>query len=243
MIAHRDNTDFNKLESIGANGLTISSDSNINMTGTNINITSNNPVEFFASCPKTTNAPTLADSITNKRYVDDKVGGLSSGLNDSAVATGALINIGIDQNISPTIFLPSSPSLPANYLKAGQSFELIMSGDCNFTNNDTFQIKLNAGLISLGSISITTPTTGASFWELEADFTVRAVVGVSCTILTSFDFTFNDGSSFIGKRSLTTAIINPTISQTLIPYINFSVANVGSNLKTQLFILKKLVDV
>ena len=243
MIAHRDNTDYNKLESIGANGLTISSDSNINMTGTNINITSTNPVEFFASCPKTTNEPTLDDSLTNKRYVDNKVGGLSSGLNNSATATGALINIGVDQNISPTIFLPSSPSIPPNYFKAGQSFELIMSGDCNFTNNDTFLIKLNAGLITLGSISITTPTTGASFWELEADFTIRAVVGVSCTILTSFDFTFNDGSSFIGKRSLTTAVINPTVSQTLIPYINFSVANVASNLKTQMFILKKLVDV
>jgi len=243
MIAHRDNTDFNKLESIGASGLTISSDSNINMIGTNINITSTNPVEFFTSCPKTTNAPTLDDSLTNKRYVDNKVGGVSSGLNDSAIATGALINIGVDQNISPTLFLPSSPFVSPNYFKPGQSFELIMSGDCNFTNNDTFQIKLNAGLITLGSISITTPTTGASFWELEADFTIRSVVGVSCTILTSFDFTFNDGASFIGKRSLTTAIINPTISQTLIPYINFSVANIGSNIRTQLFILKKLVDV
>lgn len=243
MIAHRDNTDFNKLESIGASGLTISSDSNINITGTNINITSTNPVEFFSSCPKTSNAPTLDDSLTNKRYVDDKVGGVSSGLNDSAIATGALVNIGIDQNISPTLFLPSSPFVPPNYFKPGQSFELIMSGDCNFTNNDTFQIKLNAGSITLGSIGITTPTTGASFWELEADFTIRSVVGVSCTILTSFDFTFNDGASFIGKRSLTTAIINPTVSQTLIPYINFSVANIGSNIRTQLFILKKLVDV
>ena len=243
MIAHRDNTDFNKLESIGASGLTISSDSNINMTGTNINITSTNPVEFFSSCPKTSNTPTLDDSLTNKRYVDNKVGGLSSGLNDSAIATGALVNIGVDQNISPTLFLPASPSIPPNYFKPGQSYELIMSGDCNFTNNDTFQIKLNTGSITLGSISITTPTTGASFWELEADFTIRSVVGVSCTILTSFDFTFNDGASFIGKRSLTTAIINPTVSQTLIPYINFSVANIGSNIRTQLFILKKLVDV
>jgi len=243
MIAHRDNTDFNKLESIGASGLTISSDSNINMNATTINITSTNPVEFFASCPKTTNAPTLADSLTNKRYVDDKVGGLSSGTSNSATALGNVVG---DQSLNPTSFLPSSPTVPPNYLKAGQSYQLTMAGTATYTNGDAFVLTLKSGAITLGSISITVPVVagGGQTWELEADFTIRSVTLGLATIVCSFDFTYNDGQDFRGKRSLnTTTTLDTTASNTLEVFVNFSSGQATDNITTQLFILKKVVDV
>lgn len=239
MSAYRDNSDYNKIESSGAQGLLITSDSVVNISA---------PTEFLIAPPKTSFTAINNVDLTNKQYVDDRVGGLSSGISNSPTATGVAINIGVNQSLNPTSFLPSSPTTPANYFKAGQSFTLTMSGNCQFFNGDTFDIKLIAtdslnNIINLGTINITTPNTAASVFELESDFTIRSVIGPIATIVCSFDFTYNDAGSIVGKRSFTSASIRADLVETLTTAINYSSANASSNITTSIFILKKVVDV
>lgn len=239
MSAYRDNTDYNKIESNGALGLLISSDTVVNVSGS---------TEFLSATPTTSFSPVGSTGLCNKAYVDDRVGGLSSGITNSPTATGVAINIGVNQSLNPTSFLPSSPTTPANYFKAGQSFTLTMSGNCQFFNGDTFDIKLIAtdglnNIINLGIINITTPNTATSVFELEADFTIRSVIGPIANIVCSFDFTYNDAGSIVGKRSFTSSSIRADLVETLTTAINYSAANASSNITTGLFILKKIVDV
>ena len=237
MIAHRDNTDYNKLESIGASGLLISSDTVINVSGS---------TEFLTATPTSSFAPIGSTGLCNKSYVDNRVGGLSSGITNSPTAIGTVI--GTNQPLNPTSFLPSSPTTPANYFKAGQSFSLVMSGNCQFFNGDTFDIKLIAtdslvNIVNLGTINITPPNTGISVFELEADFTVRSVIGPTANIVCNFDFTYNNGGVLQGERSFTSTSIRADLVETLTTAINYSSANASSNITTGLFILKKVVDV
>ena len=237
MSAYRDNTDYNKIESNGALGLLISSDTVVNVSGS---------TEFLTATPTTSFAPIGSTSLCNKLYVDNRVGGLSSGITNSPTAVGSVI--GTNQALNPTSFLPSAPTTPANYFKAGQSFSLVMSGNCQFFNGDTFDIKLVAtdslgNVVNLGIINITTPNTAASVFELEADFTVRSVIGTTASLVCSFDFTYNDAGSIVGKRSFTSASIRADLVETLTTAINYSSANAASTITTGLFILKKIVDV
>ena len=239
MSAYRDNTNYNKIESTGALGLLISSDTVVNVSGS---------TEFLTATPTSSFAPIGSTGLCNKSYVDDRVGGLSSGITNSPTATGVAINIGVNQSLNPTSFLPSSPTTPANYFKAGQSFTLTMSGNCQFFNGDTFDIKLIAtdslaNVVNLGTINIQTPNTAVSVFELEADFTVRSVIGPISNIVCSFDFTYNDAGSIVGKRSFTSSSIRADLVETLTTAINYSSANAASTITTGLFILKKVVDV
>jgi hypothetical protein len=239
MSAFRDNTDYNKIESTGAQGLLISSDTVVKVSGS---------TEFLTATPTSSFAPIGSTGLCNKSYVDNRVGGLSSGITNSPTATGVAINIGVNQSLNPTSFLPSAPTTPANYFKAGQSFSLVMSGNCQFFNGDTFDIKLIAtdslaNVVNLGTINITTPNTGVSVFELEADFTVRSVIGTTSNIVCNFDFTYNNGGVLQGERSFTLASIRADLVETLTTAINYSSANASSNITTSLFILKKVVDV
>jgi hypothetical protein len=237
MSAYRDNTDYNKIESTGALGLLIISDSVVNISGA---------TNFISATPTSSFAPIGSTGLCNKSYVDNRVGGLSSGITNSPTAIGSVI--GVNQSLNPTSFLPASPSTPANYFKAGQSFSLVMSGNCQFFNGDTFDIKLIAtdslnNVINLGIINIQTPNTGTSVFELEADFTVRSVIGTTANLVCNFDFTYNNGGVLQGERSFTTANIRVDLIETLTTAINYSSANASSTITTGLFILKKVVDV
>jgi len=244
MLSGYDGTQDNIIESTGGQGLIISSSNTILLQATQITI--NSPCDFSVNAPTTTIAPTQNTDLTNKLYVDDRVGGLSSGTFSSNQALG---NVATPQSLNPISFLPSPPITPANYLKAGQSYQLVMSGSAQFSNGNDFTITLEASNggapVILGTVQIVVPNvTGAQTWELEADFTIRSVVANIANIFCSFDFTYNDGQSFIGKRALTsTNSLNSTLSQTLTTNVTFTTGTAGDNITTELYILKKVVDV
>jgi hypothetical protein len=193
--------------------------------------------------PGTVGLPTLAKQLTTVEYVLDRVGSISSGISDSATAIGNVIG---DQLLNPTLFLPSSPTVPPNYLKAGQSYQLTMAGIATFSNGDIFSVSLKSGAVVLGTIPIAVPNVagGGQTWELEADFTIRSIALNLATIVCSFDFTYNDGQDFIGKRSMTiSTTLNTTVSNTLQAFVNFSSGQVTDNITTQFYILRKVIDV
>jgi len=231
----------NKIQSVGGSGLLISSDIQMVISSPNtifdtaqpIPLLQKNPVDF-----------TQSSQIVNKVYVDDRVGGICSGTSASATAVGTNL---APQLLNPLSFLPNpSPTVPANYLKAGQSYQLNMSGTATFTNGNAFVITLQSALIVLGTISITVPNvTGSQTWELEADFTIRSILNNIATIACSFDFTYNTGAQdFIGRRSITISNTLPTnINNTLEVWIDYSAGSATSNITTELYILKKVIDV
>lgn len=228
----------NGLIRILGDGLLISGETGVTISG-NIVIPTTSTLDIV-------DPPLVGTSVPNKAYVDDRVGGLSSGTLPSNQALG---NVLTPQSLNPTAFLPSSPVTPANYIKAGQSYQLVMSGDAQFSNGNNFTITLvasnNGSPVTLGSVNIIVPNvSGSQTWELEADFTIRSVVSNLATIVCSFDFTYNDGQTFIGKRSLTsTNSLNITFSQTLTANVTFTSGGALNNITTQLYILKKVVDV
>lgn len=233
----------NNLDVLASNGLIrIISDEVIIQAASSFTLSGNVVIPTLSTLA-IADAPIDPTEATNKAYVDDRVGGLSSGISDSATAIGSVVG---DQLLNPLSFLPSSPTVPPNYLKAGQSYQLTMAGSAVYTNGDAFVISLKSGAVVLGSISIAVPSIagGGQTWELEADFTIRSITLGIATIVCSFDFTYNDGQEFIGKRSITTSTtLDTTVANTLEAYVNFASGQVTDNITTNLFILKKVVDV
>ena len=231
----------NKLESVGGSGLLISSDIQMVISSPNTIFDALQPIPLLQKDPVDF---TQSSQIVNKVYVDDRVGGLCSGTSASATAVGTNL---APQLLNPLSFLPSpSPTVPANYLKPGQSYQLNMSGTATFTNGNAFVITLQSAAFILGSIAITVPNvTGTQTWELEADFTIRSITSNIATIACSFDFTYNTGAQdFIGRRSITISNTLPTnINNTLQVWIDYSAGSATSNITTELFILRKVIDV
>ncbi len=121
-----------------------------------------------------------------------------------------------------------------------------MSGSATFTNGDAFVFSLKSAAVVLGTISISVPNVagGGQTWECEGDFTIRSITLGLATIVCSFDFTYNDGQDFRGKRSLTTSTtLDTTIANSLSVFVNFSSGQATDNITTELYILKKVVDV
>jgi len=230
----------NKLQSIGGSGLLISSDFQMIISSPITIFDAAQPIPLLQKNPVDFTQPS---QIVNKVYVDDRVGGICSGTSASLTAVGTNL---APQLLNPLSFLPNSPTVPANYLKAGQSYQLNMSGTATFTNGNAFVITLQSAAIILGSISITVPNvTATQTWELEADFTIRSITNNIANVACSFDFTYNTGAQdFIGRRSITISNTLPTnINNTLQVWIDYSSGSATSNITTELYILRKVIDV
>jgi hypothetical protein len=202
-------------------------------------ITITGPCSFDTVAPITTIAPTQNTDLTNKAYVDNKVGNLASGLSASLTAQGAVVG---SQVLDPQLF-EGQPSVFPNTFQIGDSFNLTASGNCSYNNGDVVIVSVNAvsgSTTSLATISFTAPNTGASFFEIEADFTIRNIVAGVAEIVSSVDFTYQDGGSFVGSRSLTiTNTIDTTQFQVLQLVSDLSGANAATTMTTQLYVLKR----
>ena len=162
------------------------------------------------------------------------VGGVYSGISDGVLilgdTTGSLLPLtGV-----------GSLTIPANTFKAGDSYHLVCSGDIpEESKNDTLTVVLSANGLTIGAIVLSMENSvGVSYFELEADFTIRGV-GVSAGLLSSFDFTFNKGAvdGFSGTRNVMLASINTSVQNTL--GLNCTISGATTRLQTRLFYLRK----
>lgn len=240
MLSGYDGTQNNIIESTGSAGLVISSDDLMTITaGTQLTI--NSPCDFSTTLPTSTITPVGNTSLTPKFYVDNKIGFLASGISASLTAQGAVVG---DQVLDPQSF-QGSPTVFPNTFQIGDSFNLTASGNCSYSNGDPVIIKVNSldgslNVTNLATITISAPNTGASFFEIEADFTVRNIVAGIADVVSSVDFTYQDGGSFIGSRSLTiTNTLDTTEPQVLQLVTDLSGANASSTMTTQLYVLKR----
>lgn len=193
-----------------------------------IDITTTGGMSFNGTCPKTSIAPDIDDSLCNKLYVDGRVGNFFAGTADTlAVNAGSIVSSGV-----------GTLTVPANAFQIGDSFHLNMAGDCVFTG-DTITVVLLAGAQNLGTVSFVTEVTSANApWELECDFTIRTL-GATGTLCSNFDLTYigTNQETFIGSRSVEVNNINTTIANTL----DVSVTFTGTDtIRTRCMYLKKV---
>ena len=165
-------------------------------------------------------------------------GGVYSGLSDSLTCT---------QANSPCSLLPLSGtgfglSIPGNTFEVGAQYHLICSGEIPAQNGtDIVAITLKANTTPLGAITIDMENVaGVRFFELEGDFTFRAigVLGVS-EIVTSFEFSFNKSveKDYRGTRTISQSSIDTTITQTL--DVEAVITGATTSLITKLFLIRR----
>jgi hypothetical protein len=137
-------------------------------------------------------------------------------------------------------------TVPANGFSVGDSFNGIISGVISSKNNTTLRIRVKAGSIVLGDTGfIIMPQTTNKRWELQLQFTIRAVgnAGVA-SIITSGLLTYSKDASNIFEGSdfstLNTTTFNTTISNTLDITAQWGAAEVQNNIFTQYFTLNKV---
>lgn len=186
----------------------------------------------FIDKPQSATLPSVDGDLTNRLYVETRLGNFYAGLTDSATISGTTLGSLIPLLGDGTLTVP-----PGGF-GIGDSFHLVVAGTGVFQNGNTLNVSLTNGG-TLGSITIDLENANPTSWELEADFTIRSI-GVAGSISTNFDFTYQRPSpsfDFRGARQVQTSAIDTTVSNTLGVDAQFS-GGVNS-MTASLFYLKK----
>jgi hypothetical protein len=214
--------------------VTVNPSTQASITAPTIQITGATTTEFLTTTPVCAIAPTLDTHLTNRLYVENRVGNLYAAIGDSSTVTGANASI-LDGAFVGTL------TVPAGAFQIGDSFHLVMGGMCSFSGGvgETITLEVRRNVTVLGSIVVPTTTTGGSVpWELECDFTIRGPLGASAVLISNFDFTYSVGTQFLGGRSIDSNTINTSASNTLDVHAEFSAGT--NSIYTQLAYLKRM---
>jgi hypothetical protein len=138
-----------------------------------------------------------------------------------------------------------SLSVPANGFAVGDSFHCNIKGDISNLNNETIVIELKSGSVVLAtSGTLTLPTMTSQPFEIEADFTIRAIgAATTAAIMTAVEFNFiqNSGTSFQGKmfHSLNNTTFDTTISNTLDVHVTWGTASASNSIYSHITNLRR----
>ena len=160
------------------------------------------------------------------------------GLSNSVILTGAG-----EQSLLPATG-QGSLTVPANAFKVGDSYCLVMAGEILLGDkDDDFTLKVYQNGTVLGDITVKLEdinAPGISFWEVEVDFTVRAI-GATGSMCTNLDFTFNKNitKDFKGSRHVTITTLDTTTTSSL-SVTGEVVGQNNSSLVTNMMILHRV---
>jgi hypothetical protein len=155
----------------------------------------------------------------------------------------------VTNTTTPTNILGSgvgSLTVPANGFSVGDSFHCNIKGEISSLNNETLVIELKSGAVTLAtSGTLTLPTLTSQPFELETDFTIRAIGGTTtASIFTCAEFNYiqNSGTSFQGKmfQSLNNTTFDTTISNTLEIHVTWGTANASNSIQSRLTNLRRI---
>ena len=139
-----------------------------------------------------------------------------------------------------------SLTVPADYFSVGDSFHCNIKGDLSSLNNETLTIEVKSGSVVLASSgAITLPSITSKYFELEIDFTIRAIGGTGVgSIVTSGEFNYvqNSGNAFEGAmfHSLNNTTFNTTISNTLDVLVTWGSASASNSIKSHITNLRRI---
>jgi hypothetical protein len=198
-------------------------------------------------------SPTSTYTFPQNRPLQGQVltGGIGDGAlewQNRALYSGISDSIVVANGNSPGSLVPltgiGSLSLPENTFKVGEVYSLICAGTIsngNQLDEITIVLRETVGNVILGTVTTDVESFVSASFELEADFQIRTVLP-SVTVITNFDFTFNDGiaGSFRGNRSVTASDIGSNVlSKTLILEASVDGTSLTTTIQSQLFYLKR----
>lgn len=131
-----------------------------------------------------------------------------------------------------------SLTVPANAFVVGDSFFLNIKGGISALNNETIKIEIKSGSVVLAtSGSVTLPAITNKFFEIEVDFTIRAIGGAAtASIVTAGEFNYvkDSGNQFEGAmfHSINNTTFNTTISNTLDVVVTWGSASASNSIKS-----------
>jgi hypothetical protein len=197
----------------------------------------------FIDKPQSATLPSVDGDLTNRLYVENRLGYFYTTLADGpTVAQGdgevSLLPTGVGTSVGTL-------TVPGGGFSVGDSFHFVVAGNCIFDTNQDIVLRLkNSGTIASIQMNLENTDSPNSFWELEADFTIRSLgTGGSGNgeIVTNFDFTFNKriDKDFKGQRNVTVTNLNTTVSNTLDITAEFLTGDTSS-INCRLAYLKKM---
>jgi hypothetical protein len=135
-------------------------------------------------------------------------------------------------------------SVPANAFSVGDSFQLIMGGVMDNTN-DTVILKLKSGSVILGESSTFNPAADGDNWFMSVYFTVRSVGGAGTASLSThgnFQVVKSSNGSVFGEafQTLNNTTFDTTSTNTLDITVQFSSNDPLNYIYSDLFVLNKI---
>lgn len=134
-----------------------------------------------------------------------------------------------------------SLSVPANNFRVGDSFTAKFWGKISSLNNATLEIHISSNGVTLADTGVMTlVTTTNKVWNLEIDFTVRALGGAGvASIATSGRFNYNKNSNnsaeTVGFFLSNNTSFNTLINNTLVVTAKWGSASASNSIETELF--------
>lgn len=140
-----------------------------------------------------------------------------------------------------------SLTVPANGFQVGNTFHFKIGGQITAANNETIEFHvMSASTILADSSIITLPNISAKAWEIELDFTIRAIgtAGVAEIVTTgSFAYNKNASNAIEGENffDLNNTTFDTTISNTLVIKCAWGSTNPTNSIKSRQGYLLKIM--
>ena len=139
-----------------------------------------------------------------------------------------------------------SLSVPANGFQVGDSFVAKFTGEVSSLNNATIEFHISSNGVTLADSGvITLVVTNNKIWDMEIDFTIRAIGGAGvASIATSGRFNYNKNSNntpeSVGFFFANNTTFDTTITNTLVVTAQWGSASASNSIATELFNLYRV---
>lgn len=158
-------------------------------------------------------------------------------------------SIAVENTTTPMTLIGNgvgSLDIPADVFTVGDSFNGKFSGHISANNNNTLQLTIMAGAVTLADTGVMTlPGITNLEWTLNVDFTIRAIGGAGvASIVSSGTFVYEKDASVAMEGHTFSLIENTnfdtTVSNTLEVLATWGTADPGNSIYSEVFILKKI---
>jgi len=137
-------------------------------------------------------------------------------------------------------------SVPANAFKVGDSFHATLAGHISCVGTATLRIRVKTvgGILLADTDVMALDTATNKHWNLDIDFTVRALGAAGVASIASggmFAYTKNSGLNFEGVNFsiVNNTTFDTTVDNTLIITAQWNTANAGDSIYSEIFTLHK----
>ena len=138
-------------------------------------------------------------------------------------------------------------TIPANGFQVGDSFHASLAGHISCVGTATLRIRVKTvgGILLADTDVMALDTATNKHWNLDIDFTVRALGAAGVASIVSggmFAYTKNSGLNFEGVNIsiVNNTTFDTTVDNTLIITAQWNAANAGDSIYSEIFILNKI---